>query len=105
MKNTFIIAAMLFAGTAVAKTSHNSFANQTIGIELAQEKVKINPENLPDAVKATIAADETIAALAITEAWETVSPEKEVHYIVTFDNGTEEKLSKKYDMSGNEIAE
>ncbi|MDG1276822.1 MAG: hypothetical protein P8O16_06035 [Algoriphagus sp.] len=105
MKKTLIIATMLFAGAAMANPIELTSQISPVGIEAQQEqeKVKIDPETLPDAVKASIAGDETIASLPIAEAWKISLPEDKAHFAVTFDNGTEEKLTKKYDEAGNEI--
>jgi hypothetical protein len=41
--------------------------------------------------------------LAIVEAFQITQLEGNFHFDVIFDNGTEEKLPKKYDQEGNEI--
>lgn len=103
MKKILLMSAMLFAGAAIA-TPHLTL-NQVspIGTEIQQEKVKIEADALPDAVKTTISADEEVKALAVTEAFQITQLDGTFHFEVIFDNGTEEKLTKKYDQEGNEI--
>lgn len=103
MKKTLIIAALLTAGVAVAGTSKTIAPRLETELILIQEKVKINPEDLPDPVKTAISLDVTISNLPILEAWKMPVSEDTVHFAVTFDTGAEEKLTKKYDAEGNEI--
>lgn len=105
MKKTLIIATMLFASIAIASPSSQLELNIEKSQDLLQEKVKIDPDSLPDPVKIAISRDETINTLPVEEAWKITLPEDQFHYAVSFDNGTEEKLTKKYDAQGNEIIE
>lgn len=103
MKKQLIIGLMFAAGLAVtpAIAQENAIAATT---ELAQdqEKTKLDPRQLPDAVKATIMNDESLQGLNIKEAWQIAEASGETHYKVTFDNaGTD--LDKKYKEDGSEI--
>lgn len=102
MKKSMLIVAMFAAGVTFAAPLHAS--NLTpIGIEIQEGKVKIEPDTLPDPVKTSIANDEEVKSLTIAEAWQWTLPDGSFQFQVVFDNGTEEKLSKKYDKDGNEI--
>lgn len=68
----------------------------------AQEKVKLDPELLPEAVKKSIASDEMIADLTITEAWQITDEKGSTHFKIKFDDAGVE-LVKKYDLNGKEI--
>lgn len=105
MKKTLIIASLLVAGATMAEPTSTEVANSPMGIVLDQEKVKIDPETLPDPVKASISNDASVATLSIVEAWKTSLPEDKALFAIIFDNGSEEKLTKKYDQEGNEIVE
>lgn len=102
MKKSMLIATMFAAGVAFAAPLQAS--NLTpVGIEIQEGKVKIEPDTLPDPVKTSIANDEEVKSLTIIEAWQWTMPDGSFQFQVVFDNGTEEKLSKKYDKDGNEI--
>lgn len=105
MKKSILMAALLIGGLAAASPKISA-ATLPVAIEQSQqEKVKIDAEKLPEAVKNSITADETVATLSIAEAWQMPVPEGKFHFKVVFDNGTEEKISKVYDEAGNEIKE
>ncbi|HAH38357.1 MAG TPA: hypothetical protein DCY95_14350 [Algoriphagus sp.] len=74
-----------------------------IATEIQEAKVKIEPDALPEPVKTAIANDASVSSLTISEAWQWATPEGTYQFKVVFDNGTEDKLSKKYDQEGNEI--
>ncbi|WP_297337889.1 hypothetical protein [Algoriphagus sp.] len=104
MKTSMLIAAMFVSGMALANPA-TSLNPNTISLEQQEGKVKIEADDLPDPVKTTISNDETINQLSILEAWKWNTPEGKTLFEVVFDNGTEEKFSKKYDEQGNEIKE
>jgi antitoxin component YwqK of YwqJK toxin-antitoxin module len=105
MKKSILMSALLIGGLAAASPKITA-ASLPNSIELSQqEKVKIDAEQLPDAVKNAITADESVANLSIAEAWQMPVPEGKFHFKVVFDNGSEEKVSKIYDEAGNEIKE
>lgn len=103
MKKILLMSAMLFAGAAIATPNLTLNQVSLLGIEIQEEKVKIEADALPNAVKTNIAADEEVKALAIVEAFQITQLDGTFHFDVIFDNGTEEKLTKKYDQEGNEI--
>lgn len=104
MKKSMLFAAMFVSGLAFA----SPVASQNlvpVSTEQQEGKVKIEIDQLPDAVKTTISNDETVNTLTLVEAWKWTTTEGVKVFEVQFDNGTEEKLSKKYDEEGNEIKE
>lgn len=104
MKKSLLFAAMFASGLAfVSLEASQNF--EPVSIEQQEGKVKIEIDQLPDAVKTTISKDETVNTLKIVEAWKWTRTEGVKLFEVQFDNGTEEKLSKKYDEEGNEIKE
>ncbi|RAI86017.1 hypothetical protein [Algoriphagus yeomjeoni] len=103
MKKVLFMSAMLFAGIAMASPVSTTTLNATTKMEIQQEKVKIETDALPDPIKASIAANEEVKALVIAEAFKVSKVDGTTHFEVVFDNGTEEKLTKKYDEEGNEI--
>lgn len=103
MKKTLLMSAMLLTGVAMASPQFTTTAVTPMSIQLQEEKVKIEPNDLPDPVKNTIIGDDTINKFPVAEAWQVTQSEGVFHYIVTFENGTEEKVSKKYDEEGVEI--
>ncbi|MBN7816960.1 hypothetical protein [Algoriphagus pacificus] len=105
MKMTLLMSAMLFGGVAMATPQITLENPHSESILFQQEKVKIEAESLPDAVKTTIGNDETVKSLKIAEAFQITQLDGTFHYEVVFDDGTEEKLTKKYDQEGNEIKE
>ncbi len=73
-------------------------------VQVAQDKVEISPEDLPQAVKDAIAESEETKDLTISKAYQKTDEEGKVIYKVKF--GTEEDgITKKYDAEGNEIVE
>ncbi|MEP0710456.1 hypothetical protein [Algoriphagus sp.] len=105
MKKVLLMSAMLVAGAAMATPAVLQENVNPMEQIAQQEKVKIEAEALPDAVKTAIAANEEVKALPITEAFQITQLDGKFHFEVIFDNGTEEKLTKKYDQEGNEITE
>ncbi len=97
------MSAMLVTGVAMAAPQFTTSAVTPMSIQVQEEKVKIEADALPDAIKATIAADQTINNFPIAEAWQITQADGTFQYKVKFENGTEEKLSKKYDKDGVEI--
>ena len=96
------MSAMLFTGVAMASPQFTTSVLDPMSIQ-QEEKVKIEADALPEPVKTAITGDETINKFPIAEAWQITQADGTFHYKVTFDNGTEEKLSKKYDKDGVEI--
>lgn len=105
MKMTLLMSAMLFTGVAMATPQMTLENPHAKTILQQQEKVKIEADALPDAVKTTISSDETVNEFTIAEAFKIAQLDGTFHYEVVFDNGTEEKLTKKYDQEGKEIIE
>jgi antitoxin component YwqK of YwqJK toxin-antitoxin module len=105
MKKSILMSALLLGGLVAASPKITATTLPTTLEQSQQENVKIDAEQLPEAVKNSISADESVATLSIAEAWQMTVPESKFHFKVIFDNGTEEKLSKIYDEAGNEIKE
>ncbi|AFL86120.1 hypothetical protein Belba_3628 [Belliella baltica DSM 15883] len=107
MKTKIIIPALLFLGMTSVPVFSSPTATETRAIEVTvqeQEKVKIDPENLPELVKETIALDSETASLMISEAWKSTNEEGKTYFKIKFDKAGEE-LVKKYGVDGKEIKE
>ena len=103
MKKTFLLTALIAAGVAFATPTIAYTLSSPVVILQEEEKTQISPNDLPDPVKQTIVMDETLAEFPVSEAWQITKVDGVIHYKVGFDNGTEEKLWKKYDAEGKEI--
>ncbi|MBN3583317.1 hypothetical protein JYB64_13035 [Algoriphagus aestuarii] len=103
MKKVLLMSAMLVTGAAMATPQFMLNNGTSVEAIAQQEKVKIEADALPDAVKAAIAESDEVKALPIAEAFQITQLDGTFHFEVIFDNGTEEKLTKKYDQEGNEI--
>lgn len=106
MKTRLIYPAMFIIGLATAPLMAKSiiptgFFNQIEMIK-SQDKVKIDPANLPVPVKEGIIKDEELKALKIMEAWKVSGEKTPSHFVIKFDNKGEE-LVKKYTALGDEI--
>ncbi|MCH7403407.1 hypothetical protein ACFOUP_14805 [Belliella kenyensis] len=103
MKNHMMIAAMFAFGVATTPMLGNATTLDKVEVTIntQDDKTKIEPENLPAAVKKTIKEDAMVSELAIKEAWEGMKESKK-YYVVKFDNGGE-GIDKKYDAEGNEV--
>jgi len=96
--STFLLAGLAFMASLVALANGSSL--YTI---IQEEKVKIQPDDLPVPVKLTITKDPTVAALPIAEAYKVPQTDGTAYYEVTFESGSEQKITKKYDKDGNEL--
>lgn len=105
MKKSILMSALLIAGLATTSPKITAATLPSALEQSQQENVKIDAEKLPEAVKNSISADESVATLSIAEAWQMPVPEGKFHFKIVFDNGAEEKLSKTYDEAGKEIIE
>lgn len=105
MKKNILMSAMMMAGAAFATPAIASVIPNPMEITLQEEKVQIKPDDLPTPVKQTIAGDVSLQSLTLLEAWEVKKVNGTIHFKVSFDNGTEDKLWKTYDPEGNEIKE
>lgn len=105
MKKIILMSAMMVAGAAFAAPTIASVVSTPMEITLQEEKVQIKPDELPTPVKQTIAGDETLNGLTVSEAWQVTKVDGIVHFKVGFDNGSEDKLWKTYDAEGKEIKE
>lgn len=103
MKNIFIMSAMLLAGVAMASPQITTSVRIPMSTQLHDEKVKIEADALPQQVKETITDDDTVNKYPISEAWQLTQANGTFHYLVIFENETEEAMSKKYDNDGVEI--
>lgn len=103
MKKILVMAIVLLTGGTFAGYSFP--AHEPSGIVVQAEKNQIRPDDLPAPVKQTIAADETLKAYPVAEAWEIKTVGGRTTYKVGFDNGTADKLWKTYDPEGKEITE
>ena len=104
MKTKLIIPALLAFGLATtplfAQTTEQ--ISESTEISLTQDKVKLDPENLPQAVKESIANDDRLNSLQITEAWQVNDEDGSMHYHLKFDDAGDE-VEKKYNAQGEEI--
>lgn len=105
MKKSIIISAMMIASAAFVGSSLASGISGNMELTVQEEKVQIKPDQLPTPVKQTIAGDDSLLGLTLTEAWEVKKVNKTVYYKVAFVNGPVDKLWKSYDAEGNEIKE
>jgi antitoxin component YwqK of YwqJK toxin-antitoxin module len=105
MKKVLLMSAMLVTGAAMATPTLLQKNVTPMEQNAQEEKVKIEADALPEAVKTAIAANEEVKALTIAEAFQVKQLDGKLHFEIVFDNGTEEKLTKKYDQEGNEIKE
>jgi antitoxin component YwqK of YwqJK toxin-antitoxin module len=103
MKKVLLMSAMLVAGAAMAAPELLQKNVTPMDQTIIQEKVKIEAEALPEAIKKVIAENEELKALPIAEAFQITQLDGKFQFEVIFDNGTEEKITKKYDQEGNEI--
>lgn len=103
MKKVLLMSAMLVAGAAMAAPALLQKNVTPMDQTIQQEKVKIEAEALPEAIKKVIAENEELKALPIAEAFQIAQLDGKFQFEVIFDNGTEEKITKKYDLEGNEI--
>lgn len=106
MKKQLLIPAMFALGLFVSPLMASPLlsSNESIGYAIDQEKVKLDPQHLPDAVKSSIQNDEAIKNLTITEAWQIIEEDGTTFFKVKFDNAGE-VIAKKYDPEGKEIKE
>ena len=103
MKTRFIFPALMVFALAASPIMVNAQTQETEKKEMTkQDKVKLDPEQLPEAVKMSISANETIADLTITEAWQITDEKGATHFKIKFDNAGEEMV-KKFDIKGKEI--
>lgn len=107
MKTKIIIPALLFLGMTSVPVFSSPTATETMTIEVTvqkQEKSKVDPKNLPELIKETIAQDTETTNLMILEAWKSTNEAGKTYFKVKFDKAGEE-LIKKYGTDGKEIKE
>jgi len=95
----FAISAFSLVGLHAQTTPPATAVEQT-----SQDRVKISPNDIPQAVKTTISDKADTKDLRITEAYQITNAEGELHYEVHFDKEGE-VVSKKYNTSGEEVKE
>lgn len=105
MKKLILMSAMLMAGVALSAPSIAQVNPTSTAIGLQEEMKQIKPDDLPDPVKQTIIADETLKEFPVAEAWKIKGADGQITFKVAFDNGTADKLWKTYDPEGKEIKE
>ncbi|EMS33683.1 hypothetical protein C943_04562 [Mariniradius saccharolyticus AK6] len=105
MKKHLFFGIIFAAGLAASPVfAQESALSQATEMAQDQEKTKLDPEQLPDPIKATIMNNESLKGLQIKEAWQIVDPSGEAHFKVVFDeNGSD--LTKKFKADGTEIKE
>ncbi len=99
MKRTILAAVVLAGSTLAVNADTLSTVKTGIVISVVEEKVKINPEELPDAVKKTLATDEykdwTVSAAYVYKESQTYEVEvKKGEETKTFKFDKEGKLVK-----------
>ncbi|MFC0264631.1 hypothetical protein [Fontibacter flavus] len=104
MKKQLFIPAILAFGISVSPLMASSMISfyESTEMIIDQEKVKLDPNHLPDPVKNAIQNDATIKELTITEAWQIIEEDGTTHFKVKFDKAGE-IIAKKYDPEGKEI--
>jgi hypothetical protein len=101
-KGLLVLALCAFAFTGLqAQTTPPMEEQQT---EISQDRVRVAPDDLPQAVRNSISEKEDVRDLRIAEAYQITNEEGELHYEVHFDKEGE-RVSKKYDAQGNEVRE
>ncbi|HSJ69272.1 MAG TPA: hypothetical protein VK921_16445 [Anditalea sp.] len=93
------ISAFGLAGLQAQTVTPTTAVEQT-----SQDRVKISPEDIPQAVKTTISEKADTQDLRITEAYQITNEEGELHYEVHFDKEGE-VVTKKYNAAGEEVKE
>ncbi len=109
MKTKFLIPALLVMGmsaTPLLSSDANAQVQETQRQETQmgqqEDKVQIDPMQLPEPVKETIQSNTEVADLDISEAWQVMKEDGTPYFKVSFDNAGEEVV-KKYDAEGKEI--
>ncbi len=104
MKTKLIIPALLAFGFCSAPLFAQSEEASVTSTELAliQDKVKVEVDRLPEQIKESIANDDRVGALQVTEAWQVTDEDGSMHYLIKFDDAGEE-VEKKYNAQGEEI--
>ncbi len=98
-----MIIACLLLGVSLSQAMPNIHQPAFGALEFMEDREKINPEELPQPVKKSIAENEEISELPISQAYKVTDDDK-VYYEVTF--GIEsEAITKKFDSEGGEIEE
>jgi hypothetical protein len=105
MKKSTLMSAIMVAGVAILSPSMAFQISSNVELAVQEEKVQIKPDQLPTPVKQTIAGDDSLRGLTLTEAWKVKRLDETVYYQVVFVNGPVDKLRKSYDAEGNEIKE
>ncbi|GMQ31617.1 hypothetical protein [Algoriphagus confluentis] len=103
MKKTILMSALLVAGAAFVQPAVAAVATESMEIILQEEKVQINPDELPEPVKTAIVGDESLQGAAVAEAWKITKEDGTVYFKITFANAEGTKMDKNYDPEGNEI--
>lgn len=102
MKTKIMIPAMFACALAFSPLVANSSESQLSATEIiAEEKTKLDLDNLPEVLKNGIANDARAAVLTMKEAWQ-IEEDGIVHYKVIFDMGGEDFI-RKYDAEGKII--
>ncbi len=87
------------AGLHAQETTEHESTEMT---QIAQDRVRIEADSLPEMVRTSISDNQELASLQITEAYEVTDADGEVHYEVMFLK-EDETLTKKFDSEGKEI--
>ncbi|WP_373399564.1 hypothetical protein V8V91_07635 [Algoriphagus halophilus] len=103
MKTLILVSAMLFTGVALASPPIALEKINPTTVSIRQDKMKIEAESLPKAVKNSIAEDDLVKSLPIDKAFQLTQLDGTFLFEVKFDDGTDEQITKKYDQEGNEI--
>jgi hypothetical protein len=107
MKTQSFIVAMLFLGLTTFPISYNASnamsKNHGVIVSQLEEKVKVDPADLPVPVKEAIEKDEKLRRMKISEAWKSLSEDEPKYFIIKFDRTGEEDVVRKYTSLGEEI--
>ncbi|WP_194777613.1 hypothetical protein [Pararhodonellum marinum] len=102
-----ITAMMLFGGTQLpgdATTTNMISFEQTVQKKQDKDKKEIMADELPQAVRTSIAQHTEVRALPISKAWKMTKDDGKVYYKVDFGQG-EETMSKKFNEDGTEVTD
>lgn len=104
MKTKLIITALLAIGLSTTPLLAQSSEQilESTETTISQDKVKLEPQDLPQTIKESIANDDEISGLQITEAWQVTDENGSMYYHIKFDEGGDE-VEKKYNAQGEEI--
>lgn len=104
MKKSLLVGGILVSSFAFAAPHWSEIPLEQRSQE-QENKIRIEPDLLPDPVKASIALDKKVKYLSILETWQWPTTNGNFHFKVIFEDRKKNKLVKEYDQDGNEMKE